>query len=385
MINLCLISGDDVSKRIPISKRLQPLGYDITIAGSEAPEIFERHQMDYIPYSLEREFSISKDRGTMKEVEQIFSKRPFDIVHAFDTKPTMLVPYALRNHPSIKVVRTITGLGRIFTSNDPKNLVLRQVYSVIQNQIQKDVVHTIFQNETDYELFLEKGFVQSNRASVIKGSGIDLSNFSNQPLPKKGLKEDLGLRSDTVTFILISRLVKQKGIIEYLKAARICQQAGMEFNFLLVGPIDNQKDAISKEVIDQYGDIVTYLGRRNDIKELLNISDIFVLPTYYREGVPRVLLEAAAMKLGLITTDMPGCNDVVKHEWNGLIVPIKNEQALAKSMMSLAKQPDKLERFKIVNKNHIQEFSLTNVTAAYHQLYQQLMSVPNRKPSLSFG
>lgn len=386
MANICLISGEDVSKRIPMTRHLENLGYKVTIAGSEPSAIFEQNNIPYIPYNLEREFSIGADRNTVAAIRTIFEKQPFDIVHAFDTKPTMLMPYALRgNKHAIKVVRTITGLGRIFTSNSPKNLVLRQVYSMIQKNIASAVSHTVFQNQADHDLFIKKKFVTPNKASVIKGSGIDLSTFNSKVINTKGLKESLNLTTDSTTFILVSRLVKQKGVLEYLKAARICSQKEGKYNFLLVGQLDTEKDAIPKKILEEYSDVVTYLGRREDIKELLSVSDIFVLPTYYREGVPRVLLEAAAMGLGLITTNMPGCNDVVKHNWNGLLVPIKDPKSLAAAMIGLAGNHEQRNRFKKINSRHINEFSLTNVMAAYHQLYHNLIDVPDRKLSLTFG
>jgi len=385
MTKLCIVSGEDVSKRIPIAKRLEKVGYEVTLSGSENPAIFHKNKMEYIHYTFQRKFSVNGDLKTVKTLQRIFDNSDFNIIQSFDTKPAVFVPYALRHNKNLKVIRTITGLGKIFSDDTLKNRALRQLYTIMHKKVAPYVSHTVFQNDADYEFFLEKGYVQSNKASVIKSSGIDMTTFNQQSINNTGLKEKLNLKPAVKTFILISRLMKHKGIEEYLKAARICQQKGLNYNFLLVGQLDSNEKVISMEMLEQYRDIVQYLGRRSDVKELLSISDIFVLPTYLREGIPRVLLEAMAMGLGLITTNVPGCSDVVQHNWNGLIVPIKSPKPLADAMERLAKDEGLLKQFNLKNSKQIQKFSLSVVMASYHQLYQNILETTNRKPIISFG
>ena len=188
------------------------------------------------------------------------------------------------------------------------------------------------------------------------------------------LKKELELDTEKATFILISRLIKQKGILNYIKAAKACFDVGYKFNFLLVGHLDTKDDRVSESEIDKYNKYVKYLGKRNDIKELLYLSDVFVLPTYYREGVPRVLLEAAAMGLPLITTNTPGCKDFVKNNWNGLLVEPKNSSELASACINLAINENLREKFSKNNCKNIQKFSLDFVSKQYINLYDKLLA-----------
>ncbi len=376
--SLAYISGDDVSARIPIVKKLSNLGYSVEIVGSEDKEIFQKNNVAYSRYFLNREFSIQDDRQSHKEIVNLLDNRKYDIVHSFDTKPNIIVPSAANKIDTKrpKVVRTVTGIGRIFTSNSLKNIILRVVYRFIQKRLKPYIDMTIFQNQDDYDYFLKHKLITTNKAKIIKGSGIDLTTFNQQKVNTEvleNLRKELNLKVGTKTFILVGRLVKQKGIIEFLEAARICKNKNKDFNILLVGPIDSKEDAVPEKFIHQFKDCITYLGRRTDVKELLAISDVFVLPTFYREGVPRVLLEAAAMGLGIITTDMPGCNDVVQHDWNGYLIPIKNAEVLADTMMKIATEDAKLKTFGERNLKHVLKFSLDKVLKEYHEVYKALV------------
>jgi len=156
-----------------------------------------------------------------------------------------------------------------------------------------------------------------------------------------------------------------------LKAAKLCYEEGYRYNFLLVGQLDTD-NSISLEEIESYRGFVNYLGRREDIKELLALSDIFVLPTYYREGVPRVLLEASAMGLALITTNMPGCKDVVSDEYNGKLIEIEHPRDLSSIMIYMAEDIENLERYKKNSQEKVKEFDLDLVVKNYHGVYQKL-------------
>lgn len=375
---LAYISGDDVSARIPIVKKLNTLGYEIEIMGSEGKEKFVKNHVPYSKYFLNREFGVLDDMKSRRELVELMRKKRFELVHSFDTKPNMLVPSAARKLGSKrpKVVRTITGVGRIFTSNSLKNRILRIIYHLIQKRLRPSIDMTIFQNKDDYDYFIKHQLVFKEKARIVKSSGIDLEDFDINNRDEKTLlklKKELGLKENVKTFILVGRLVNQKGVREYLQAARICKEKGMNFNVLLVGPIDTKDDAVPEDYINQFDDCVKYIGKRSDVRELLQLSDVFVLPTFYREGVPRVLLEAAAMGLGIITTDMPGCNDVVRNDWNGYLVPIKNSSAIASAMMKIVKDDKKLSLFGKRNLVHVKNFSLKKVFTEYHNIYKEIL------------
>ena len=376
MKKIFFLGGEDVSARIEISKKLEKLGYDVSIIGSESEEKFERNQIKYYHYDLNRELNMFNDLKTIFQLRKIMKNQTKKtIVHAFDTKPIMYLPIAAIGLKHIKVVRTITGMGRIFTEQNLKNSMLIFIYDTIQKAVCKKVDFTIFQNDDDYKYFIKKGLIEKNKATVIKSSGIDLEKYHTKVDKKKvdTLKDELSLDLAKPTFILVSRMVRQKGILEYLEAAKKCFENGYKYNFLLVGQVDSNKDSLSKEQILEYSKYVKYLGRRDDVEELLSLSDIFVLPTYYREGVPRVLLEASAMGLALIATDMPGCKDVVQNDFNGKLVNIKDSQNLFEKMVEIAESEELLSKFSKNSKEFVKKFDLNIVVDEYSKVYSEIL------------
>ncbi len=373
MTKLMLLGGEDVSARIEMSKKLLLLGYTIEIIGTENEEVFKKNKIIYRRYSLNRELNIFDDIKTLFGLRSILKEQSVEcIVHAFDTKPTMFLPIAALGLKNIKVVRTITGVGRIFTENNVKNFLLRNIYKVIQKIINLRIDKTIFQNDDDFKYFVHNALVESSKAVVIKSSGLNLAEYRVDDASKKNtfLINQLKIDVNKITFILVSRMVKQKGILNYLEAAKLCSENGYTYNFLLVGQLDTD-NSITIEEIDKYKEYVTYLGRREDIKELMLLSDIFVLPTYYREGVPRVLLEASALGLALITTDMPGCKDVVIDEYNGKLVRIKDSKDLYDKMIYVAEN-NKLDTYSKNAKEKVKEFDLDIVVNRYHEVYNSI-------------
>ena len=370
MNKLVFLGGEDVSARIEISKKFMAFGYKIEIIGTQNEAIFIKNNIPYKKYTLNREFNIFNDLKTIFELRKILKKLDKEtIVHAFDTKPTLYLPIAALGLSNIKVVRTITGMGRIFTEENIKNTILKLIYNVVQKAVNYRVDFTVFQNDDDYNYFIKHNLVKIDKTKVIKSSGLDIEKFItslNKDL--NSLKESLKIR-DKTTFILVSRMVKQKGILYYLEAAKLCHENGYDFNFLLVGQLDTDK-SITLNEIEEYSPYVTYLGRREDVKELLQISDIFVLPTYYREGVPRVLLEASALGLPLITTNMPGCKDVVIENYNGKLVKIKNSEDLYKAMITLANEDTSL--YSLNAKEKVKEFDLNKIVNQYNDVYKKI-------------
>ncbi len=366
---LIFLGGEDVSARIEISKKFIALGYDIEIVGTQDEEIFHQNNIAYTRYALSRELDILNDIQTIRELRKILKNKPKGtIVHAFDTKPTMFLPMAAFGLKNVRVVRTITGMGRIFTEDNFKNSILKSIYNSVQKLVTLRVDFTVFQNDDDYEYFIDHSLVKNNNSAVIKSSGLNLQSFTTQvdKFNLDLLKKELAI-NENKTFILVSRMVEQKGIRYYLEAAKLCYENGYKYNFLLVGQLDTD-GSISLEEIRKYEKYVKYLGRREDVKDLLQLSDIFVLPTYYREGVPRVLLEASALGLPLIATDMPGCRDVVIDEYNGKLIKTKDTQDLYEKMIYVA-QSDKFIEYSKNAMEKVKEFDLDKVVERYDKVY----------------
>jgi len=380
MSQLILMGGEDVHSRIEIAKKFMDIGFSVKILGTEDKNIFSKNKIEYIKYNFNREFGVLNDLKTLLSLREILKKFPNrTIVHAFDTKPTIFLPLSSIGLDNIKVVRTITGMGRVFTDNTIKNRILRAIYNQIQLILRPFVDFTIFQNIDDAKYFYKHHLVSKKKSQVIKSSGIDIEKFNTKVdiLKVRELIRELDIDVKKRTFILISRMVKQKGILDYLEACKICYEEGFYYNFLLVGQLDTDK-SITLEDIQKYKKYVKYLGRREDIRELLTISDVFVLPTYYREGVPRVLLEASVIGLGLIATDMPGCRDVVVDEYNGKLVNPKDPKDLSSKMIYLAEDRERLRRFKQNSKLKVQEFTLDRVATSYANIYKSILNKNNR-------
>ena len=226
----------------------------------------------------------------------------------------------------IKTLNNITGLGS-FIEKD--NLFKRFIILLYKFSFKK--VHTVFfQNNEDQNIFLKKKIVTPDQCEVIPGSGIDISSF--KPLKKKN--------SDKLVFLLASRIIKSKGILDYISSAKIIKRKFPNTSFLLAGDFDvNKKDSINKSFIHKYSkdNTINYLGFSENIIDYISESDCIVFPSYYHEGVPRILLESASMEKPLITTNHKGCKDVVDHGINGFLCEPKNPTDLANKIANFIK------------------------------------------------
>ncbi len=220
----------------------------------------------------------------------------------------------------VKVINNISGLGTVFLNNSISSKIGRNLYKIALKFSNK----VFFQNPYDRELFIENRLVDKGKTDLLPGSGIDTQKF--KPL----LKESSG----KFKFLFIARLVRDKGIIEYVEAAKEILQKYKNAQFQILGAFyPGNPTAITKEQMQKWQDegIVNYLGTSDRVSQIIKESDCVVLPSY-REGLSRVLLEAASMEKPIITTDTPGCKDVIDNETSGFLCEVKNAKSLAKQM-----------------------------------------------------
>lgn len=222
----------------------------------------------------------------------------------------------------IKTISNISGLGTVFVR---KNWVTKLVkilyrYSLVAAE------RIFFQNREDYETFINQKIVDQNKCEILPGSGVDTDKFK----PRKR-----GNKTDDIKFLLASRMLWEKGVGEYVEAARIIKSKYPNVKFYLLGflGVDNPS-AIPKKQVDNWvkEGIVEYLGVSDNVSEEIAKADCVVLPSYYREGIPRVLLEAASMEKPIITTDNVGCREVVDDGINGYLCKVKDSKDLADKM-----------------------------------------------------
>lgn len=264
-----------------------------------------------------------KDTALIFELFTIYRKVRPDIILHYTIKPNVygtLAAAMLR----IPVVNNVCGLGTVFLR---KNLV--SAFALLLYRISFRFAHKVyFQNPDDKRLFLEKRLVSEKTVDLLPGSGIDLEKF----------KPEVFKRNEKFTFLLISRLITDKGVMEYIEAVRKLKRNGLDANFQILGAMDTEhKRGIKKEIIQEWIDTETieYLGTTDDVRTFINKADCIVLPSY-REGTPRTLLEAASSAKPIIATDVPGCNHVVKDNYNGLLCRLKDADDLAEKMKVMA-------------------------------------------------
>jgi glycosyltransferase involved in cell wall biosynthesis len=357
---ICFVGGEDIHKRIPLSLYLINKGFDVTLLGTGNHEF--PNSITYYSYNLVRYFSPISDYKTIHWCRNFFRENKFDIIHTFDTKPAFLIPIALKRSTT-PITRTITGLGTIFISKSVFSYVLRGVYKILHRKVKNRVFKTIFQNLDDRDIYLKNNLVSKKDCTLIYSSGIDLDEF----------KEKAKRHNEPYVFICIARLVFEKGIINYLEAAKICKDKGYDYKFLLVGPLEENSKKLNQSILDSYGNVAEVLGARKDIKELLLNSDAFVLPTF-REGFSRVLLEAAAVGLPIISTNVTGVRDFVSDNEDALLVNPEDSKALADTMIKLAYDEDLAKQLVKNALKKVETYSINNVSKQYITIFEEAIN-----------
>lgn len=259
------------------------------------------------------------------------TERP-TLLHNFTIKPVVYGSIAALIE-GIPTVNAVAGLGHVFASNSIQSRLLRPVVSqLLRFALNSRQGRLILQNRDDKSLFVENRLISSDHIRVICGSGVDTQRF----------KPNNGGTSDRVSVLLATRLLWEKGLQEFVEAASELRSEGLRVRFLVAGdPDPGNPSAVPMETVNQWAKkgIIEYLGHIDDMAALLNEVDMVALPTFYREGTPRILLEAGASGLPMIATDMPGCREAVVDGQNGLLVPARDARALATAIRALVEDP----------------------------------------------
>jgi glycosyltransferase involved in cell wall biosynthesis len=254
-----------------------------------------------------------------------------DLVACLAIKPVLYGSIAARLAKIPNVYLTITGLGYVFIGTTLKQRILFPFIKLLYKSALKNSKKVFFENGDDLLLFIDLKLLKTNKnALIINGSGVNIEKFSIT-----------SSRVEKPTFILVARLIRDKGIEEFVCASRILKRKYPWVNCRILGPFDTNPSAISKEKVRVWVSegMIEYLGETDDIRPFLSRSSVFVLPSY-REGTSKAALEAMAMGLPIITTDAPGCRETVIHKENGFLVPIKNSEALADAMERFILDPN---------------------------------------------
>jgi len=280
-----------------------------------------KHEFDYVDIKLNTKGTNPiEDLKTIYRYYKIYKSIQPDIILHYTIKPNIYGTFAA-SMLSIPTINNIAGLGTLFIKQNFITKIAKWLYKISQKRATK----VFFQNNDDFTMFTDEKLVEKNKCDILPGSGVDIDKF----VPTE--KENDGI----FRFLIVSRMLWAKGIGEYVDAAKIIKEKYKNVEFQLLGHLDvASPTAISKEQMDIWvsDGIVNYLGTSDDVKVEIAKVDCMVLPSYYREGTPRTLLESASMSKPIITTDNVGCRDVVDDGINGYLCEVRNSKDLADKM-----------------------------------------------------
>ena len=374
-----IVGGIDVDARIELMQQL--IGeFQLFAAGTDKSIniAFQQAGFKYYTYPMTRGATPISDARTFLSLVRLIRRSQPDIIHSFATKPSVFARLAGRACGVPVVIGTLPGLGSLYSSEGFITCLARVIYEPLQRLACHHSDLTIFQNHTDAREFVEKRITPEQKVSVIAGSGVRTDLFDPKRFAsseRERVRAELGIRGDALLVTMVSRLIRSKGVEEFGAAAQIVAEYNLNIDCLLVGPRDDDSvEGLTTQEIVQLRRSVSWVGARNDIAAILAASDLFVLPSSYREGIPRVLLEAASMGLPIITTDSPGCNEVVEHGVNGLLVPTRDADALARAILQLIGEPETRQRFGWESrKRTVARFDLSAVANQTRLIYGNLL------------
>jgi len=358
-----------MSHRLPIALEAQRQGYQVHIATglTDKQDELQRHGLVVHPLALDRSSAGLGDAWrTMVELWRVFRAVRPDVVHLVTIKPVLLGGLVARLAGVPAVVVAVSGLGFVFMARGATAVVRRWLVGALYRlALGHRNLKVIFQNPDDRAGLSKLAHLPDSKVEMIRGSGVDLTQYGHTPLP-------LGVP----VVLLAARLLADKGVREFVEAARLLKQQGVSARFCLVGSVDPANPAsLADAELRQWANegVVELWGQRSDMPEVLRAAHLVVLPSY-REGLPKVLLEAAACGRAVVTTDVPGCSDAIDPGVTGVLVPVRNAAALADAMKGLINDPVRCQAMGNAGRVLAERaFDVRQVVAAHLRIYQELI------------
>jgi len=279
--------------------------------------------------------NIAKDIGAVYSIYRTIKKLKPEVTFSYGIKPVIYGLWASRLAKVKNQFAMIAGLGTVYVERENaslKEISTKKIANLLYKTSLQFADTVFFQNPDDIQLFVENDMVEGEKTQLINGSGVDTKYYSTSKV-----------QQDPITFTLVSRLIKEKGIYEFVGAARAlkAKYPQKDIRFILLGDVDANPNSVQKTELESWvnEDIITWPGHVSNVKEWLEKTSVFVLPTYYREGTPKSILEAMSMGRPVITTDMPGCREAVKDGENGFLISPKDVTALISAMSTFIETP----------------------------------------------
>lgn len=309
--------------RLNLIRSIEKAGYKVVlIAPYDQYSGILKKEFEYHDIYISNQGTNPKeDIKTFIQFYRLYKQVKPDIVLHYTIKPNIYGTLA-SHFLGIKSINNIAGLGTLFIKHNFVTTIAKWLYKYSQSKAEK----IFFQNNDDFKLFTDEGLVEKSKCDVLPGSGVDLEKFK----PVTTITKDKVFR-----FLLISRMLWDKGVKEYVEAAKIIKEKYTHVEFQLLGFLDvENKAAISKDQMDKWVQegYIQYLGVSDHVQQEIAQADCIVLPSFYREGTPRTLLESASMAKPIVTTDNVGCRDVVGDGINGYLCKTRDTEDLVKKL-----------------------------------------------------
>lgn len=349
--------------RIAYAEFLKAQGWDVVLMSPDGEYAEKLKELGFRHIALEfsrKGMNPAAENDTIRRIREVYAAERPDLVHHFTIKCMIYGSLAARQVGIKSIVNSVTGLGFVFLSRKPSVCLLRAVIKRLYKKAFKGT-QVIFENPDDRALFIELGLVGESNSHVILGTGIDTDTFVPVRPP-----------DSTPLTILPARMLWDKGIGEFVEAATAIREEGIQARFALIGKLDEGNPAcVESETLTRWqkeGN-VEWWGWQEDIYACISLADIVCLPSY-REGLPKILLEAASCGRPIVTTDVPGCREIVMDGVNGLLVQVKSTEALKEALIRLIKDRDLRIRMGEAGREFaVSRFSTEIVNRETYQIY----------------
>lgn len=369
---------------MPWIRLLRENGYKVfaVVASGAWNDKIEEGGAEYVEWKLSRSGRnpVSEIRAVIGLTRILRRIKP-DIVQNFHTKPNIYAPIAAKLAGVPLIISTVTGLGYTFVERSGIGSKLARKFNLRMYSIANRLADQVaFQNPDDMELLRDNRCLPIAKGRLIHGgSGVDVTEYvpgARSSAESLKMRRSLGISNDAFIAMFVGRLQLDKGIVEFVEAARYLKKRREDIVFVMVGaPDPGNKRSVSESTLSQWkseGDVI-FTGRREDVPKLMAIANTLTAPTFYREGLPRTLLEAAATGLPLIGTDMPGVRGAITHNVNGILVPTRDSMALANAVETLADDKSKAQRYGEASLDRAKnEFDHRRVVGEYLKMYDEL-------------
>jgi glycosyltransferase involved in cell wall biosynthesis len=371
MKKLLFLTPDDatfVAQRVVMAKGAEKIGYEIHVGVPDEGFVNKIKELGFIWHNVDLNRGginpVSDLIPFLKLVRLLRKEKPY-IMQCISIKPGIYGTIAGRLAGLQRIVCLVNGRGYAFEGRGLKGKILKFIAKTLYKiAYSYPKVKVIFQNPDDREYFIQEKLIERDRTYLIRGSGVNMEKFYPEPEPV----------TDTPVVLFVGRLIWTKGVGELIEATKNLRNEGLKFTLQIIGyPDERNPDTVPKKYLEELNanGTIQWIGRQTDMPRFYRAANILALPTNYNEGLPLTLLEAASCGRCLISTDAPGCREIVRPGVNGILVPPKTVKELTDAMRTLIQDPEMRARFG-QNSTRIvkEEFSSEIVVSKLLELYQ---------------